>query len=96
MAVAEAGEAEADGDHAGVGEEGEGVVGVAEVLVGGGGGGGEGGGHGLGDIEEGVDVAAVDGFGHDGGGLVSSLDWILRENVEKIYLMDLVLIFAEI
>lgn len=67
MAVAEAGEAEADGDHAGVGEEGEGVVGVAEVLVGGGGGGGEGGGHGLGDIEGGVDVAAVDGFRHDGG-----------------------------
>lgn len=70
MAVAETGEAEADGDHAGVGEEGEGVVGVAEVLVGGSGGGGEGGGHVFGEVEEGEDVAAVDGFVHDGGGLV--------------------------
>lgn len=38
LAVADASEAETDGDHAGVGEEAEGVVGVAEVLVGGGGG----------------------------------------------------------
>jgi len=70
LAVAEAGETEADGDHAGVGEEGDGVVGVAEVLGGGGGGGGQGGGHVFGDVEEGEDVAAVDGFGHDGGGFV--------------------------
>lgn len=80
LAVAEAGEAEADGDHAGVGEEGEGVVGVAEVL---GGVGGEGGGHVFGDVEGGEDVAAVDGFGHNGGALCSRLDVKVRELVEQ-------------
>lgn len=67
LAVADASEAETDGDQAGVGEEGEGVVGVAEVLVGGGGGWGERGGHVFGEVKVGVDVAAVDGFRHDGG-----------------------------
>lgn len=46
-----------------MGEESDGVVGVAEVWVGGA---GEGGGHAFGEVEGGEDVSAIDGFAdHD-------------------------------